>query len=124
MKLHNKPELKFRRKILRNLGTQAEASLWLMLKGKQVEGRKFRRQHSVGHFILDFYCPSEHLAIELDGEQHFTEDGKKRDEMRAAYIESLGIKIIRFENFQVFDHPEMVIQEIKKHFNKTTLDAG
>ena len=118
MKLHNKSELKFRRKILRNLGTQAEASLWLMLKGKQVEGRKFRRQHSVGPYVLDFYCPSEHLAIELDGEPHFTEDGKKHDELRTAYIEKLGIKLIRFENFQVFDRPEMVIQEIKKHFKK------
>ncbi|WP_255518216.1 endonuclease domain-containing protein [Fulvivirga sp. M361] len=65
--LYNKPELKKFRKELRNNGTSAEATLWTMLKNKQLEGRKFRRQYSVGYYILDFYCTSERLAIELDG---------------------------------------------------------
>ena len=76
-KIHNKIELKGKRKFLRNNSASAEAMLWLLLKGKQLEGRKFRRQHSVGNYVLDFYCPSEKLAVELDGEPHFTDEGSK-----------------------------------------------
>ena len=89
-----------------------------MLKNKQVEGRKFRRQHSIGPYILDFYCPSENLAVELDGEQHYTEEGKQRDAIRMSYMEKLGIKVIRFENFVVFDYPQLLIAEIRKSFGK------
>ena len=60
---------KTKRKKLRNNLTPAEAALWNLLKNSQLEGRKFRRQHSVGFYILDFYCPSERMAIELDGAQ-------------------------------------------------------
>ncbi|MEO5602644.1 MAG: endonuclease domain-containing protein, partial [Cyclobacteriaceae bacterium] len=115
-KVHNKIELKTQRKLLRNNGTSAEATLWLLLKGKQLEGRKFRRQHSVGNYVLDFYCPSENLAVELDGEPHFTDEGIKRDEIRAKYILGLQIRIIRFENNEVFDNPQAVLLEIRKHF--------
>ncbi len=70
--INNRPELKVFRKALRNNSTAAEATLWKMIKGKKLKGRKFRRQFSVEKFILDFYCPSEKLAIELDGAGHFT----------------------------------------------------
>lgn len=118
MKINNASDLKFRRKGLRNHSTPAESTLWLLLKNKQVEGRKFRRQHSIGPYILDFYCPSENLAVELDGEQQYTEEGKERDAIRKRYIEKLGITVIRFENFVVFDHPELIIEEIRKSFGK------
>ena len=65
--LNNVKVLKPIRQALRNDATAAEKQLWQFLKGSQLSGRKFRRQHSVGYFILDFYCPSEQLAIELDG---------------------------------------------------------
>jgi len=116
MKIFNKQEFKIRRKTLRNYSTSAEGTLWLFLKGKQLDGRKFRRQHSVGPYVLDFYCPSEKLGVELDGEQHFTEEGKHYDERRTKYINALGISIVRFENCEVFDRPQLVIAEIKKHF--------
>jgi very-short-patch-repair endonuclease len=74
-KIHNVKQLKERRKQLRNSLTSAEAKLWGLLKDSQLENRKFRRQHSVGPYILDFYCPSEKLCIELDGEIHYTEAG-------------------------------------------------
>jgi len=115
--INNKPELIDKRKRLRNHSTSAEITLWLMLKGKQLAGRKFRRQHSVGYYILDFYCPSEKLAIELDGAPHFTEEGRKRDEVRTRYINSLNISVIRFENVRVFEDPEGVLEEIKKYFD-------
>ena len=100
--IHNKKQLEDQRKHLRKNLTSAEATLWTLLKGKQLEGRKFRRQHSVGYYVLDFYCPSEKLTIELDGQHHFTEDGMKHDEERTKYINSLNIRVIRFENEEVF----------------------
>jgi very-short-patch-repair endonuclease len=72
--IHNRPALKSRRKELRRNSTPAEKLLWTMLQHSNLEGYKFRRQHSVGAYILDFYCSSKKLAVELDGESHFTED--------------------------------------------------
>ncbi len=69
--INNKPELKLLRKQLRNHSTSAEAILWTHLQKSQLQNRKFRRQHSLGKFIADFYCPSEKIVIELDGEDHF-----------------------------------------------------
>ena len=85
LQTHNRKRFEERRKSLRKKLTAAEATLWNLLKGKQLEGRKFRRQHSVGKYILDFYCPSERLAIELDGEHHFTDDGLAYDEKRTIF---------------------------------------
>src|SRR3954466_2782636 len=92
--IHNKKKLKDRRKTLRNYSTSAEATLWLLLKGKHLDGRKFRRQHSVGNYVLDFYCPSEKLAIELDGEGHYSTEGIEHDEKRRLFIESCEIHIL------------------------------
>lgn len=114
--LNNRPALKQNRKRLRNNLTPAEAKLWTLLKSKQLEGRKFRRQHSIGNYILDFYCTTEKLAIELDGAHHYTEDGLKYDEERTAYLNSVGIRVVRFENRLVFDDTEHVLTEIKKYF--------
>jgi very-short-patch-repair endonuclease len=75
-KLYNIPLLKDTRKNLRKNMTPAELVLWDMLKEKRFYGRKFRRQHSIGYYIADFYCPSEELIIELDGQHHFTTEGK------------------------------------------------
>lgn len=105
----------FRKELRKNL-TLAESRLWILLKGKQLEGRKFRRQHSVGNYILDFYCPSEKLCVELDGEHHYTEEGLKYDEARTAYLNSVEVRVIRFENKMVFDDPEGVLEQIKSIF--------
>jgi very-short-patch-repair endonuclease len=116
IKIHNRTELVSRRKHLRKKLTPAEATLWGLLKNKHLEGRKFRRQHSVGRYILDFYCSSEMLAIELDGEHHFSHEGQEYDQKRTEYLTSLKIRVIRFENEQIFQSAEAVVLEIKKHF--------
>jgi very-short-patch-repair endonuclease len=116
--IHNKHELKEIRGTLRNNLTAAEATLWTLLKGKQLGGKKFRRQHSVGSYILDFYCPSAKLAIELDGEHHFTAEGQTADAIRTRFLESLNIKVLRFENEEVFQSPEGVLDEIRKYLTK------
>jgi very-short-patch-repair endonuclease len=116
--VHNRKEVERRRKHLRNKLTAAEATLCNLLKAKQLEGRKFRRQHSVGKYVLDFYCPAERLAIELDGEHHFRDEGLIYDEERSNYLNSLKIQVLRFENGEVFHSPGGVLAEITKHFNR------
>jgi very-short-patch-repair endonuclease len=116
--INNKPELKENRKRLRNNGTSAEAFLWNYLKGKQLKGRKFRRQFSVGNYILDFYCPTEKLCIELDGADHFTSAGYEYDEERTEYLNKLGITVVRFENKTVFDGNENVLETIMSYYNE------
>ena len=101
--IHNQRDFKHLRRQLRNNLTPAEAELWKHLQHGQLEGKKFRRQHSIGNYILDFYCPLEKLGIELDGRDHFTDNGFEADEKRTAYLNSLNIRIIRVENKEVFN---------------------
>jgi very-short-patch-repair endonuclease len=117
MLLYNRVPLKFRRKELRNGSTPAEIKLWSMLQHSNLGGYKFRRQHSVGFYILDFYCPSERLAIELDGDSHFTDDAIEYDRERTAYLNALNIKVVRFLNTDVYENLngvcEKILEEIK-----------
>ena len=114
--LHNKPESKGRRRKLRRRLTPAEATLWKFLKNSSLDGRKFRRQHSVGPYILDFYCVEEWLAVELDGEVHRNDQAEQYDYRRKLFLRDNGIKVIRFENFLVWDDIEHVLELIKTHF--------
>ena len=110
--IHNKPELIKFRKALRNKSTSAEATLWKCLQKRKVGGFKFRRQHSVGNYILDFYCPAKRIAIELDGARHFTPEGRKNDIKRDAYLEKQKISVLRFENKLIFENQNMVLDAI------------
>ncbi|MCL4492250.1 MAG: DUF559 domain-containing protein [Nitrospirae bacterium] len=124
-KIHNIKNLRENRKRLRNSLTPAEAKLWSLLKNSQLKGRKFRRQHSVGPYVLDFYCPSERLCIELDGATHFTDGGYEYDTARTEYLEALGIRVMRFENADVFENTEGVLEEIMRTiFFRTTPDPS
>ncbi|MFT4848614.1 MAG: restriction endonuclease S subunit/very-short-patch-repair endonuclease [Sediminicola sp.] len=114
--LNNLPHLKTFRKELRNNLTPAEASLWKMLKGKQLDHRKFRRQHSVANYILDFYCPEEKLAIELDGDGHYEERQMEYDHERDLFLNHFGIKVLRFENKWVWQNTAGVLQAIRDAF--------
>ena len=116
--LNNKPTLKTFRKNLRNSSTSAEAVLWKYLKNSQLEERKFRRQHSIESYILDFYCPSEKLAIELNGNDHFTSFGLTQDEIRDKFLNSLNIKVLRFENKEIFERLEGVLEDIRLNFKR------
>jgi very-short-patch-repair endonuclease len=82
-----------------------------------LSGRKFRRQHSIENCILDFYCPLEKLAIELDGQRHFEPEGIVKDQKRDAYLlKNYGIRTLRFENKYVFEQTESVLREIERGF--------
>ena len=100
--LFNRKSLKSFRSFLRKRSTTAEAALWDILKSKQLDGRKFRRQYSIASYIVDFCCPSEHLIIELDGDPHGKYHKIQEDENRDKYLQSLGFTVLRFENRFVF----------------------
>jgi very-short-patch-repair endonuclease len=112
VKIHNKPELIHLRKKLRNNGTSAEAVMWNILKRSQVGGLKFRRQHSIGPYVADFYCPELKLALELDGHYHTTPAGMEHDYRRDQYFLQQGITTIRFENRWVFEYPRDIADAI------------
>ena len=111
-KLNNKPELKIWRKKLRNNSTPAEIRLWNFLKGSQLNGLKFRRQHSFGNYIVDFYCVEKKLVIELDGEIHENIAIEQKDLIRNEYLNSIGIKVLRIKNIEVFEQIELVLKMI------------
>jgi len=114
--LHTTKELsEFRKELRKNL-TPAEAFLWKHLKAKQLDSKRFTKQHSIGNYIVDFYCPSEKLIIELDGEVHQNANAAEYDLERTKFLNSLGYKVIRFENKMVFDFLSSVLQEIKDNF--------
>ena len=115
---HNLPELKTFRKELRNHATPAEVRMWTYLKDRQFEGRKFRRQHSIGGYILDFYCPSEQLAIELDGKPHFYPEAIEYDRERDLFLQHFGVLVLRFVNRWVFENPEGVLNHIREHLGR------
>ena len=94
--------------------TQAETLVWSKLRAKQMCGYKFRRQYSVGVYVLDFYCPTLKLAIEIDGDTHFQTGAKISDLSRQDFIEKFGIRFLRFTNQQVSKNLEGVLARIKK----------
>ena len=112
-KVHNKIELKTLRKLLRNNGTSAEATLWVLLKGKQLQGRKFRRQHSVGNYVLDFYCHEIKLCIEADGGIHNEKNIKEYDIERTKVLNENGITVLRFTNKEIIERIAMVVNKIE-----------
>lgn len=115
-RIFNRAHLQPQRKQLRENATPAEVMLWKALQRKQLAGRKFRRQHSIGNYIVDFYCPEEQLVVELDGAGHFTVLGQEYDQERDEYFESLGLKVIRFENYLVQQDLEGVLSGIRAKF--------
>jgi len=121
--LHNVPYLKDRRRALRKDLTAAEAVLWTLIKSKQLDGRKFRRQHSIGNYIVDFYCPAEKLIIEVDGSIHDNPGQANADHDRDEHLKSLGFKILRLENEVLFKHPEQALEIMKSYFDRESDSA-
>lgn len=98
---------------LRRRATAAERSLWRLLRDRATDGFKFRRQHPVERYVLDFYCPEACLALEVDGSHHDAPDQGSYDAIRTRYLDALGIRVVRFSNQQVLDDPDSVVQAIE-----------
>ncbi|KKP80900.1 MAG: hypothetical protein UR80_C0015G0002 [Parcubacteria group bacterium GW2011_GWB1_35_5] len=111
-KYYNITKLKNRRRELRKESTPQEILLWERLRNRKL-GVKFRRQHSIGGYILDFYCPEKKLIIELDGEIHNRNDAKKNDAVRDKFFEELEYKVLRFKNDEVDKNIDRAVEEIK-----------
>jgi len=118
MRINNLPSRKELRQSLRANLTREEALFWTHVRGRQLQGRKFRRQHGVGPYVLDFYCPSEKLAVELDGASHDHDAAQRRDEIRTAFLRKAGIRVVRFENRDVRENLEGVLAKIARCFGK------
>ena len=112
---HNLKQTKSRRRELRRNATAAENRLWACLKKRQVHGCKFRRQYSIGPYILDFYCVAESLGIELDGAVHDDPARRDYDAARADYLTEQGVTVLRFENRRVFEDLDTVLDAIAFH---------
>ena len=112
----NKPPLPpaflARARELRRDATDAEQLMWKLLRNRQLDGWKFRRQHPVGKYILDFYCHEAKLGIELDGGQHAEPDQAKYDVERTRSLEAEGFRVLRFWNNEVLKNTNAVLQEI------------
>ena len=104
---------------LRRIPTEAEKSLWKALRRDQIRGVSFRRQHPIGRYVLDFYCPSARLAIEVDGGQHASGQQKESDLSRDQWLAAQGIRILRFWNNDVLSNLEGVLQTIIVDLEKT-----
>ncbi len=115
----NSPQLKQRRKELRNNATEPERKLWEYLRRGKL-GYKFVRQQSVDCFILDFYCPAKKLAIELDGIQHREKENYKYDRERTHVLHKREIKVLRFWNFEVLNDIDSVCERIKEELESST----
>jgi very-short-patch-repair endonuclease len=103
---------KEKRRHLRNTMPDAEVILWSRLKGRQLLGCKFRRQFSVGAFVMDFYSPEIRLAVELDGDSHFREGAREYDQQRTQFIERFGIRIVRVLNSDIYDNLDGILEMI------------
>ena len=95
--------------------TDAEIALWVKLRRKQLHGLQFYRQKPLGNCIVDFYCPAAQLVIEIDGGQHYKEDGTIRDGLRDSYLEGQGLCVLRFSNLDVLGNMDGVIAAIIEH---------
>ncbi|GLI39236.1 endonuclease domain-containing protein [Geobacter hydrogenophilus] len=99
-------------RVLRANQTDAESLLWGILRGRRFCGVKFRRQHPVGGFILDFYCHDSLLAIELDGGGHAAEEQRAYDDERTRALEAAGIRVLRFWNNDVISNTDTVLAAV------------
>jgi very-short-patch-repair endonuclease len=108
--IFNKAKLLHRRKELRKKQTPEEYKLWFFLRNKNLNV-KFRRQHGIGSYIVDFYCREKNLVIELDGFQHL--QAKDYDKERDLYLDTLGLKVLRFWNYEINTNIENVLMRIR-----------
>ena len=119
-RIHNRKSMKNLRRRLRRSPTPAETTLWKALQGSKLAGKKFRRQHSIGNYVVDFYCPECKLAVELDGEKHFNSMASEYDLRRTEFLGRHNIRVLRFENRAVFEHSDGVLEAIRNYLSTAT----
>ncbi len=106
---HDEERLEFARE-LRRSSTDAENLVWRRLRGRQLAGLKFRRQHPAGPYVLDFFCSEKQLAVEIDGGQHYQDS--HRDEVRDQWLAGQGILVLRFSAREAMVETDAVLERI------------
>ena len=106
------PQLLIFAKTMRTNATDAENLMWQILRAKRFMNLKFRRQHVIAPYIVDFYCHELGLVIELDGSQHGTDDGKEYDAERTKFLEALGLTVVRYWNHDVLGQMDVVLEDL------------
>ena len=106
------------RQVLRNRCTPAEWRLWWHLRRRQFLGLRWRRQVSIGKYIVDFYCFENRIAIEIDGDSHFDERAQADDRQRSKILEDQGVSIIRFTNPEIMHHTDQCLNELREFCEK------
>lgn len=114
------PELKERCREMRKNPTEAERVLWERLRDRRLNGYKFRRQHPIGGYVLDFYCAEAHLGIEVDGGVHLNVEQAVDDQRRSQDLARMGISILRFWNSEVLADLERVLSRISERVEERT----
>ena len=104
------PGVRIRARELRHAETPAEHKLWQRLRDQQLAGYKFRRQHPIGSFVVDFYCPAARLVVEVDGESHLAQ--AEFDARRTEWLQQYGYRILRVTNSEVYTEIEGVLTAI------------
>lgn len=104
------PQLLEFAKIMRQNATDAEHLMWQLIRAKRFINLKFRRQHVIAHYIVDFYCHELGLVIELDGSQHSTHDAIEYDAERTKFLEALGLTVVRYWNDDVLSRTDVVLE--------------
>lgn len=112
--MQDNPRLKAFARQMRRASTATEKRLWSRLRDRRLSGWKFRRQHWLAPYILDFYCPDAALVVELDGDSHATDGAAEADQMRTEFLEAQGLKVIRFWNHQVHEDEDWVLSTIRQ----------
>lgn len=120
MKLFNPKYQKAKRQLLRNNATRAEKILWSYLRESKLGGFKFRRQHGINPYVVDFYCPDALLAVELDGGIHFTDEARAYDTEREKFLREHDIETVRFRNEEVYNDIDSVLQTILMKLKERT----
>ncbi len=110
--VNTSPDMRARARRLRRDATDAERAVWRRLRARQLDGLKFRRQHVVGRFVLDFYCHECRLAVELDGGQHGEAAQRRRDAARTAFLERRGVAVLRYSNLEALRETGAVLEDI------------
>ena len=111
MVYYNK-QLKHIARVLRKNMTQSELLLWSRIRRKQLLDRQFYRQKIIGNYIVDFYCPSAKLIVQVDGSQHLTEQGLSADREQDNEMKKFGLKVLRFSSVEVLSNTDGVVTEI------------
>jgi len=108
-------KLKRLSRYLRKNTTDAEKLLWSKIRRKLLKGYQFYRQRIISNYIVDFYCPKVKLVVELDGGQHYTDNGKSKDNIRDEYMRSLKLKVLRFSDIEVLKNINGVVERITEN---------